>query len=193
MNKQDYLVRLTSQNMNDLAKKVEAMLFISGEGMALSKLASSLKKNQSEIDTALRELEQQYKDNHYLSVLRIDDRVSIVTSREVSDIVEAFAKDEFSGDVTEAGLDTLAIIAYKGPVRRSEIDYIRGVNSAFMVRSLLMRGLIERLKDPKDSRSYLYRISKDFLKWLGLTSVSDLPEYGSYGEKLEEFIKESTK
>jgi segregation and condensation protein B len=82
------------------------------------------------------------------------------------------------------------VIAYNVPVKRSEIDYIRGVNSSFMLRNLLIRGLIERMRDPKDSRSYVYRISADFLKFLGLTSISDLPDYGSFAQKLEEFLKE---
>ncbi|MEK7503143.1 MAG: SMC-Scp complex subunit ScpB, partial [Patescibacteria group bacterium] len=76
----------------------------------------------------------------------------------------------------------------KGPVKRSEVEYIRGVNSSFMLRNLLIRGLIERVRDPKDSRSYVYRVSRDFLKFLGITSISDLPEYGSFAKKLEEFI-----
>ena len=89
---------------------------------------------------------------------------------------------------TTLSLETLSVIAYKGPIRRSEIDYIRGVNSSFMVRNLLMRGLVERMRDSKDSRLYIYRISREFLKFLGITSISDLPEYGSFAQKLEEFL-----
>ena len=69
------------------------------------------------------------------------------------------------------------IIAYKGPLARIEIDYIRGVNSAFVLRNLTMRGLVERIENPKDARSWLYRVSFEFLKYLGLRSIEELPHY----------------
>ncbi len=175
--------------MGELAKKIEALLFVSGEGLHIPKLASVLKKKDEEIEFAIRELKEHLSEAHDLDILRDQDKVSLVTSASVSKIVEEFAKEEFSGELTRPALETLSIIAYKGPIRRSEIDYIRGVNSSFMVRNLLMRGLIERIRDLKDSRLYIYRISRDFLKFLGLTSISDLPEYGSFAQKLEEFIQ----
>lgn len=178
--------------MNDLEKNIEALLFVSGEGMAISKLSNILGKKDGEIEDSLTALKSHFDKEHYLSILRDGDRVSLVTSSDVSKIVEDFAKEEFSGELTKAGLETLAVIAYKAPIKRSEIDYIRGVNSSFMLRSLLIRGLIERVRDPKDFRSYVYRISADFLKFLGLTSISDLPEYGSFAKKLEEFLKEQS-
>lgn len=179
-----------SNGVNDLEKKIEALLFVSGEGMSISKLSETLGKKDDEIESSLNLLKIHLEQDHFISVLRDADKVSMVTSSEVSKVVEEFAKEEFSGELTRSGLETISIIAYKAPIKRSEIDYIRGVNSAFMLRNLLIRGLIERVRDPKDSRSYVYRISSDFLKFLGLTSISDLPEYGSFTQKLEEFLKE---
>ena len=174
--------------MIDLEKNIEALLFVSGEGMTISKLSEILKKKDIETEEAFVSLKSHLEKEHFISILRDGDRVSLVTSAEVSKIVEDFGKEEFSGELTKAGLETLAVIAYKAPIKRSEIDYIRGVNSSFMLRNLLIRGLIERVRDPKDSRSYVYRISADFLKFLGLTSISDLPDYGSFAKKLEEFL-----
>lgn len=176
--------------MDDLEKKIEALLFVSGEGMAILKIAEILNKKEPEIEDSINLLKDHLEKEHYLSVLRDGDRVSLITSSVVSKIIEDFAKEEFSGELTKAGLETLTVVAYKAPVKRSEIDYIRGVNSSFMLRNLLIRGLIERVRDAKDSRSYVYRISADFLKFLGLTSISDLPDYGSFAQKLEEFLKE---
>lgn len=176
--------------MDDLEKNIEALLFVSGEGMTVSKLAEILGKKDSDIEDSLAALKSHLETDHFLSILRDGDRASLVTSSRVSKIVEDFAKEEFSGELTKAGLETLAVIAYKAPIKRSEIDYIRGVNSSFMLRNLLIRGLIERVRDLKDSRSYVYRISADFLKFLGLTSISDFPDYGSFAKKLEEFLKE---
>lgn len=176
--------------MNDLEKNIETLLFVSGEGMTVSKLADVLGKKDDEIEKSLNGLKSHLEKEHFITILRDDEKVSLVTSSEASKVVEKFAKEEFSGELTKAGLETLAVITYKGPIKRVEIDYIRGVNSSFMLRNLLIRGLIERVRDQKDSRSYVYRISADFLKFLGLTSISDLPEYGSFAQKLEEFLKE---
>lgn len=177
--------------MNELAKKIEALLFVSGEGMAISRLGSLLKKSEKDIKESLEELEKHLADEHALTFLKDRDRVSLVSSKEVSKLVEDFAKEEFAGELTRAALETLTIIAYKGPLKRFDIDYIRGVNSSFIIRNLLMRGLIERVRDQKDSRAYLHRVSADCLKFLGLASMSQLPEYDSYVKKLEEFINET--
>lgn len=178
--------------MDNLEKQIETLLFVSGEGMAITKLADVLGKKDFEIESSINLLKDHLEKNHYLSLLRDGDRISLVTRKEASKIVEEFAKEEFSGELTKAGLETLAVIAYKAPIKRSEIDYIRGVNSSFMLRNLLIRGLIERVRDTKDQRSYVYRVSADFLKFLGLTSISDLPDYGSFAQKLEDFVAQKT-
>jgi len=189
LNKKSYLVVLNLRKMNDLAKKIEALLFVSGEGMAISRLASLLKKSDSDVKSALEELETHLGEHHAITLLKDVDKISLVSSKDVSRLVEDFAKEEFAGELTRAALETLTVIAYKGPVRRSEIDYVRGVNASFILRNLLTRGLVERLRDQKDSRAYLYRVSSDFLKFLGLNSIAELPGYGEMVQKLDEFIK----
>ena len=86
-------------------------------------------------------------------------------------------KSEFNEELSRAAVETAAIIAYQGPLTRVDIEYVRGVNSSFILRSLMMRGLIERVENPKDARSYLYRISFDFLKHLGVVRIEELPQY----------------
>ena len=191
MSKKNYLATLSLRKitMNELAKKIEALLFVSGEGMAISRLASLLKKSEKEIRESLDELEKHLAGEHALALLKDQDRASLVSSKEVSKLVEDFAKEEFDGELTRAALETLTIISYKGPLKRFDIDYIRGVNSSFIIRNLLMRGLIERVRDQKDSRAFLYMVSADFLKFLGVASISELPEYGNFAQKLEEFLK----
>ena len=175
--------------MDELAKKIEALLFVSGEGMAVSRLALLLKKNEKEIRESLDGLEKHLAGGHALALLRDQDKISLVSSKTVSKLVEDFAKEEFAGELTRAALEVLTIIAYKGPLKRFNIDYIRGVNSSFIIRNLLMRGLIERVRDQEDSRAFLYMVSADFLKFLGVASISELPEYGNFAQKLEEFLK----
>lgn len=166
-------------------------MFVSGEGMAVSRLASLLKKSDAEVKSATADLEKHLADEHFITLLKDGDKISLVSAKDVSKLVEDFAKEEFAGELTRAALETLTVVAYKGPLKRSEIDYVRGVNSSFILRNLLMRGLVERMRDPKDSRAYFYRASADFLKFLGLASISELPGYGEMVQKLEEFIKTS--
>lgn len=175
--------------MNDLAKQIEALLFVSGEGMSTHALAAHCKKSDAEITKALAELKEHLREYHALDILEHEDRASIVTTPSVAKLVESFAQGEFAGELTRAALETLAVVAYKGPIRRSEIDYVRGVNSSFMLRNLLLRGLVERTRGITDTRSFVYRITPQFLKFMGLTSQSDLPQFGSFVESLESFLK----
>jgi segregation and condensation protein B len=175
--------------MTELAKKIEALLFVSGEGLGYAALEKQLTVSRDEIMSALEEIKAHLERDHALTLMSASDRVTIVTGQTVSKVVEDFAKEEFAGELTRAGLETLAVIAYKGPIKRSEIDYIRGVNSSFMIRNLLMRGLIERTKHDQDARAFFYQISPDFLKFLGISSRDALPDFGSFQEQLGAFIK----
>ena len=79
--------------------------------------------------------------------------------------------------LSKAALEVLAVIAYRGPIARAEIEAVRGVNCSVTVRNLLMRGLIDRYENADDSRGYLYSVSFPFLRELGLSSVAELPDY----------------
>ena len=89
-------------------------------------------------------------------------------------------------------METLAIVAYSGPVPRAEIDFIRGVNSSFTLRNLLISGLVEREINPKDRRTFIYKPSMDFLRFLGLGKLEDLPEYGEFRKSSEDFLRRET-
>jgi len=80
----------------------------------------------------------------------------------------------------------LSIVAYRGPITRAEIEAIRGVNCSFTLRALLIRGLLDRTENIKDNRRYLYNISFDFLKKLGMDSVEKLPDWETLNKKIEE-------
>src|SRR3972149_1519044 len=87
--------------------------------------------------------------------------------------------EELKEELTPAGLETLSIIAYFGPVSKIKIDYFRGVNSAFILRNLLMRGLIDR-SDKSKEEGYAYSLNFDALKHLGISKIEELPEYEKY-------------
>ena len=106
--------------------------------------------------------------------------------------IEDLIKNEFSQELSRSSLETLAVIAYKGPINRFEVEYLRGVNSSFTIRNLLMRGLIERIENPKDARSYLYRITFDLLKHFGLTHMEQLPKFEEFMKQKIEITEEKT-
>ena len=86
-------------------------------------------------------------------------------------------KSEIQENLSKASLEVLSIVAYRGPVTRAEVEAIRGVNCSFTLRALLMRGLLGRIENPKDNRSYIYKISFDFLKKMGLERIEQLPDF----------------
>jgi segregation and condensation protein B len=116
------------------------------------------------------------------------DMVSLATLPEASDMIDRMVKEEREKELGKAGLETLSIVLYHGPLTRSAVDHIRGVNSTFIIRNLLIRGLVEKVENPKDQRSFLYRPTLDLLRYLGVSRVEDLPSYEETRAELEGFL-----
>jgi segregation and condensation protein B len=114
----------------------------------------------------------------------------MVTAPEAHEIIEAMRKDELSGDIGKAGAETLAIVLYRGPISRAEIDRIRGVNSTFILRNLLIRGLVERRQHPTDSRSWVYATTPELMNHLGIQSREMLPDFVAVMDSLDAFEKQ---
>lgn len=174
-----------------LESQIEAILFYKAEPVAIKKLSNILNKDQAEIKLALKDLEKSL-DGRGLSLIEVNEEVSLATNKECSAIIESLTKEELDRDLGKAGLETLSIILYKGPLSRAEIDYIRGVNSQSILRNLLVRGLIERTENQSDQRGFLYQVSMDFVSHLGLSKVSDIPEYESVRKDIENFKNEGS-
>lgn len=176
----------------DLVLKIEAVLFILGEPVSLERLSKILKKDKAEIKEALAALKSSLAERG----VRLSEKGSeylLVTAPEFGNLITDLMKEELGEELSRAALETLAIIVYKGPLSRSEIDYIRGVNSSFSVRNLMVRGLIERKPHPTDSRSWLYAPSFEFLKYAGIDEISKLPGYNEFIKEMEELKKLSEK
>lgn len=173
----------------ELESKIEGLLFYKGEDVQVKKLAELLNAKEEEIEEALKKLEESLKGRG-LVLVRKEDRVVLGITSELSSLIESIRKDEITKELSKASLDTLSIILYKNEVARSEIDYIRGVNSSFILRNLLVRGLIERIVDPKDSRRLLYHPTFDTLSYMGITSLEQLPNYAEVRSQLQEIIKQ---
>ena len=119
--------------------------------------------------------------------METDEEIMLGTAKELSPLIEQITKEELIKDLGKAGLETLSIVLYQGPISRAGIDYIRGVNSQFILRNLLIRGLIERVDNPADSRSFLYKPTLALLSHLGISSIAELPEYEQVKKDIENF------
>lgn len=170
--------------MSDLTQKIEAILFYMAEPVEVKFLAKTLEVSKEEVIDALDRLLVTLQDRG-VRLIRNNDEVSLVTSPEMSSLIEKIIKEERERDLGRAGIETLSIIAYKGPVSKKEIEYIRGVNSQYALRSLLLRGLIEKKTSLSDERVVVYGITSDTLRFLGISSLEDLPEYHESKKELE--------
>lgn len=176
--------------MNNLDSHIEALLFLKGEPMSAKELAKILSVKEKEAKEALDFLDKKLADRG-IRVIKKEDLYALTTSPESSEFAKILIKEEFNPELSRASLEVLSIVAYKGPISRPQIDYIRGVNSVFTVRNLMVRGMIERIINPADSRGFLYKPSFQLLQYLGITNIEDLPEYKNFDEKIENFIKEN--
>ncbi|MFA5172989.1 MAG: SMC-Scp complex subunit ScpB [Candidatus Paceibacterota bacterium] len=160
---------------------IEGILFAHGEAVSLEKIAKTVKKDEAEIKNALKNLEEKYKsEGSGIALVYQKDKVKLISAPEVGSYIEKMIKEDFDENLTPATLETLTIAIYLAPVSRAEIDFIRGVNSGFMLRALLMRGLLERKPDPKRPYIYLYEPTFNLLQYLGVKKMEDLPEYEKY-------------
>lgn len=173
----------------NLSALVEAILFYKNEPVTIVGLAELIDRSEEEIQAAVEDLRTALSERG-IRLVTNNGKVSLATAPEASDKIEAIRKEELSKDLGKAGLETLSIVLYKGPISKREIDYIRGVNSSYSIRHLLVRGLIE--KDSKSGeRSYVYKPTTELLQYLGISEISELPEYGDIIEKIDEFQTEA--
>ena len=160
--------------MNNLTAQLEALLFLHGEPIAYKKALQILKIKEGELDQAIQQLDQLLiQNNRGLCLLNNKQSLQLVTKPELSELVKRLVKQDLQSELTPAILEAISIIAYSGPISREELEYIRGVNCTFILRSLLVRGLITHQNNQ-------YQVSFNLLKHLGLSDVQQLPEYDKY-------------
>lgn len=155
---------------------LEALLFASGEPVEKKRLASLIGVSKDMLEKAVEVLKADLASRG-LSLVETEDDIELRTSPEAAEFVKKLREAELSRDLGKASLETLAIVLYKGSATRSEIDWVRGVNSSAALRSLMLRGLIERTEDSEDRRRARYKTTVDALAHLGVTDKSMLPRY----------------
>lgn len=173
----------------NLKSIIETILFVRQDPTDTKTLVKITKRGAQEVRGALGELKEDYAPRGVV-LLEKDDSWQMGTSPANAHYIEDVIKNESNQELSRATLETLTVIAYKGPVSRAEVEYLRGVNSSFTIRNLLMRGLVERIENPRDARSYVYRITFDFLKYFGFTSVEQLPGFEELNKRRIEILEE---
>ena len=165
----------------DLRPALEAILMVSDQPLDAMTLASAVGYPVDEVVGALQTLAEEYTEQGRGFELRnIAGGWRFYTREEYAAVVEAFILDGQQARLTQAALETLAVVAYKQPVSRARVSAIRGVNVDGVMRTLLTRGLVEECGHDGETGANLYRTTGYFLERIGVTSIDELPELAPY-------------
>lgn len=164
--------------MEEIQSKIEAILFASGEPVEIGKIATFFKLKKEDIKQKIDDIVETYKkESRGLQIIQKENTIQLVSSATYGEIVASFLNRKTHEPLSQVALEVLAVVAYRGPITRAQIEHVRGVNCSFTLRNLAIRGIVDRKDNPADNRSYIYEISHEFLKNCGISSVSDLPEF----------------
>ena len=159
----------------NLPSRIEALLFVADEPVSVRQLAQALESSQTEVKEALNGLAALYRVRG-LRLQRQDSLVQFVTAPEAASFVERFLGLDLRSRLSTAALETLALIAYRQPITRAQIEAVRGVNCDGVLRSLLSRELVVSLgRLDQVGRPIIYGTTLDFLRYFGLSDLSELP------------------
>jgi len=175
----------------ELRPALEAILMVSDEPLGTVRLASVVGHPVEDVETALQALAGEYAEQRRGFELRnVGGGWRYYTRDEYAAVVEGFVLDGQQARLTQAALETLAVVAYKQPVSRARVSAIRGVNVDGVMRTLLTRGLVEEAGQDHETGANLYRTTGYFLERIGVTSIDELPELAPYLPDMEDFEDE---
>lgn len=171
---------------------IEAILFAAAKPIKLSQLCKHLGLSHEVVREAIDDIAKRFNvEKSGVNVIEQNDSVQFVTNAKTGEDVAKFLKKEASGPLTPPSLETLTIIAYRGPITKPEIELIRGVNCSLILRNLSIRGFISEEQDAHRLQP-VYTLSHDFIQALGIHGVKDLPDYSEFAnnEKISEFLSQ---
>lgn len=170
---------------SNIKSVIESMLFVSGEPLSLRELSNNLEIKDKVIEEVIKEMMNEYEEkSRGIKLISIDGAYQLVTKSENSDYIQKLLKKNKKHSLSQASIESLAIIAYKQPITRIDIDEIRGVKSESAIQKLVERGLIKdigRLEVP--GRPILYGTTDEFLRQFGLKTIKELPSLDLYSDK----------
>lgn len=175
-----------------LISQIESLLFAASAPLSARQLARACAVKTAEVEKSLQSLAEHYRRraDAGLALIRAGDGYQLATNPDNGALVSDWQKNELNSDLTPAALEALTIIAYRGPVSRAELEQIRGVNCALILRNLRWRGLVE----PKEEQGIeRWQVTVEFIRFLGVSSVEELPDYENLHthEIWREALKES--
>ena len=165
----------------ELRPSLEALLMVADQPLDVSTLASAVGHPVDDVDAALNALAGEYtQQGRGFELRNVAGGWRFYTRDEYAAVVEGFVLEGQQARLTQAALETLAVVAYKQPVSRARVSAVRGVNVDGVMRTLLARGLVEECGQDESSGANLYRTTGYFLERIGVTSLDDLPELAPY-------------
>lgn len=167
----------------ELDAKIEALLFYRSAPQTKQKLEKTLEVSGEVLAASIEKLKSRLTGG--IRLIETDTEIQLVTASELSEFIEELRKSDLTGDIGKAGAETLAIILYREPISRVEIDRIRGVNSSFILRNLQTRGLVVR--ESITGHGHQFRISPQLLQHLGVTHKHELPQFSEFMTALDAF------
>jgi segregation and condensation protein B len=174
--------------MSDLAPSLEAILMVSDQPLDSTSLAAAVGYPVEEVEAALATLTAEYDASGRGFELRnVAGGWRYYTREEYAGVVEGFVLEGQQARLTQAALETLAVVAYKQPISRARVSAVRGVNVDGVMRTLVSRGLVEEAGADQTSGATLFRTTTYFLERIGVTSIEELPELAPYLPDLDDF------
>ena len=165
----------------ELRPSLEALLMVADQPLDVATLASAVGHPVDEVDAALHALASEYTEQGRGFELRnVAGGWRFYTREEYAAVVEGFVLEGQQARLTQAALETLAVVAYKQPVSRARVSAVRGVNVDGVMRTLIARGLVAESGQDESSGAHLYRTTSYFLERIGVTSLDELPELAPY-------------
>ena len=170
---------------SDIKSAIESMLFVSGEPLPLREISNNLELKEKNVVEIIQEMTTEYEDKiRGIRLISLDEAYQLVTKSENSEFVQKLLKKNKKHSLSQASIESLAIIAYKQPITRIDIDEIRGVKSESAITRLVERGLIKdvgRLEVP--GRPILYGTTDEFLRQFGLKTIKEFPSLDLYSDE----------
>lgn len=158
---------------------IEGLLFVKGsDGLSLEEIVTLTNSETNEVKKALKELYDDYQsEERGIQLELLGNRYKLTTKEQHRHLYEQLTLEEETSNLSNSALEVLAIIAYNEPITRLDIDEVRGVNSSYVIRKLLLKNLIQEVgRAELAGRPKLYGVTNDFLDYFGLNSTSELPE-----------------
>ena len=168
---------------------VESLLFLSGNGLKVADIAAQLEVKTSDVNAAVKRLKEKYGGKSGIHLLSYNGKIQFASNPAYSDVIACVLNPIRERDLSNAALETIAIIAYRQPVTRLDIEQIRGVNSEYTVQMLLKNNLIEVVgRKEAVGKPLLFGTTEDFLRSFGVQSLDQLPSLSQV--QIEEFKQE---